>query len=171
VSLGEIVGGQLRRHAAPAAGQPGADHGHGSRWMREQAQRVGEQRSDGQPDQHDRDREALRAVAGVAWGRRQARADDADDDRRHRDVLHAPCVLVQHALREEHQHEQAGRQRRLHDDQRRQQQGDELQRPADDRQARPQQPARAAHQAPGERQAQVLFVGRLLGVHRLQGDP
>jgi hypothetical protein len=139
--------------------------------MRQQAQRVGEQRGDGQAGEHDRDRQILRAVTGVAWRRRQARADDADDDRRHRQVLRAPGVLVQHALREEHQHEQARRERRLHDDQRRQQQRDELQRPADYRQAGSQQPAPAAHQAPGERQAQVLLMGRLLGVHRLQGDP
>jgi hypothetical protein len=169
--LREIVGGQLGRDAAPAAGQPGADHRHGRRRMRQQAQRVGEQRRDAQPDEHDRDRQVLRAVTDVARRGREARPDDADDDRRHRDVLHAPGVLVQHALREEHQHEQAGRQRGLHDDQRRQQQRDELQRPADYRQAGSQQPARAAHQAPGERQAQVLFAGRLLGVHRLQGDP
>ncbi len=78
---------------------------------------------------------------------------------------------MQHALRQEHQHEQAGRERRLHDDQRSEQQRDDLQWPAEDRQARAKQPARAAHQAPRERQAQMLVVWRLLGVHRLQGDP
>lgn len=110
-------------------------------------------------------------MAGVARRRGQPGADDADNDRRHREVLRAPGVLVEHALREEHQHEQAGGQRRLHDDQRREQQRDDLQRPAEDRQARTKQPARATHQAPGERQTQVLIVRRLLGIHRLQGDP
>lgn len=139
--------------------------------MHEQAQRVWQQAGDAQPHEHERDRQVLRTMSGVAWGGRETRSDNADHDRRHRHVLRAPGVLVQHALREEHQHEQAGRERRLHDHQRREQQRDELQRPAEYRQARAEQPARAVHQAPGERQAQVLIVGRLLGVHRLQRDP
>ena len=69
------------------------------------------------------------------------------------------------------EHEQAGRKRRLHHDQRREQQRDQLQRPAEDRQPRAEQPACAAQQAPGEREAQMLAVRRLLGVHRLQRDP
>jgi hypothetical protein len=65
-------------------------------------------------------------------------------------------MLVQHPLCEEHQHEQAGRERRLHDHQRRKQQRDDLQRPAEDRQPGAEQPASAAHQSPGECQAQML---------------
>jgi hypothetical protein len=65
-------------------------------------------------------------------------------------------MLVQHSLREEHQYQQPGRERRLHDHQRRQQQGDELQRPAEDGEGGAEQPAPAAHKTPGERQAQVL---------------
>jgi len=80
-------------------------------------------------------------------------------------------VLAEHPLREEHQHQQAGRQRRLHEHQRSQQQGDHLQRPAEDRQACAEQPARAPDQVLGQRQAQVLLVGRLAGLHRLEGDP
>jgi hypothetical protein len=110
-------------------------------------------------------------VARVAWRSRQAGSHHPHDDRRHRQVLGAPGVLVQHPLREEHQHEQPGGERRLHDHQRREQQRDDLQRPAENRQARSEQPARATRQAPCERQAQVLIVGRLLRVHRLQGDP
>ncbi len=110
-------------------------------------------------------------MSGVARWSGQPRADHAGHDRRHRHVLRAAGVLVEHALCKEHQHQQARGERRLHDDQRREQQRDDLQRPAEDRQARSEQPARAAHQAPGERQAQVLIVRRLLGVHRLQGDP
>ena len=82
-----------------------------------------------------------------------------------------PGVLAEHPLPDEQQHEQARGERRLHDDQRREQQRDHLQRPAEDRQARAEHPARALEQAPDQRQAQVLLVGRLLGVHRLQRDP
>jgi len=110
-------------------------------------------------------------VAGGARRRRQARAHYADHDRRHRHVLQTSGVLVQHPLRKEHQHEQARRERRLHDHQRREHQRDDLQRPAEDRQRQAHQPAPPANESPGERQAQMLRVGRLLGVHRLQGDP
>ena len=98
-------------------------------------------------------------------------SDHADDDRRHGRVLGATGVLVQHALGEEHQHEQAGGQRRLHDDQRREQQRDDLQRPAEDRQAGAEQPARPAQESPHQGETQVLALRSLLGVHRLQGDP
>jgi hypothetical protein len=104
--------------------------------MRQQSQRIREQARDAEPEQHERDREVLRAVAGDPRRRRQAGADHADHDRAHREVLAAPRVLVQHPLREEHQHEQAGCERRLHDDERREQQRDDLQRPAEDRETR-----------------------------------
>jgi hypothetical protein len=169
--LREVVRGELRRDAAEAARDARAEHRQGRRRAPEQAQRVWQQACHREREQDDRDREILRAVAGVPRRRRQPGADDAKHDRGHRDVLVAPDVLVQHALREEQQHEQAGGQGRLHDDERREQQRDDLQRPADDRQARSEQPAPAAHEAPDERQAQVLAVGRLLGVHRLQRDP
>jgi len=86
-------------------------------------------------------------------------------------VLVASGVLAEHPLPHEHQHEQARGERGLHHDQRREQQREHLQRPAEDRQARPQHPAPAPDQAPDQRQAQMLLVGRFLGVHRLQGDP
>lgn len=110
-------------------------------------------------------------MTGGARRRREARADHADHDRPHREVLLAPGVLVQHPLSEQHQHEQAGGERGLHDHQRREQQGDDLQRPAEDREAGAEQPARPAHQPPGERQAQVLGTRSFLRVKRLQGYP
>jgi hypothetical protein len=57
---------------------------------------------------------------------RQPRADHPENDRAHRQVLVAPGVLAEHPLGEEHQHEQAGGERRLHDHQRSQQQGHHL---------------------------------------------
>ncbi len=110
-------------------------------------------------------------MPGCARRREQAGADHADHDRDHREVLVAPGVLAEHSLCEEHQHEQPAGERRLHDDERRQQQSDDLQRPAEHRQSRPEQPAPATQQAPDERDAKVLAVRRLLRVHRLQRDP
>jgi hypothetical protein len=80
-------------------------------------------------------------------------------------------VLAEHALGDEHQHEQAGGERRLNDDERSQQQREHLQRPAEDRQTGAEQPTCTPHEPPGEREAQMLIVRRLLGVHRLKGDP
>jgi len=110
-------------------------------------------------------------VAGRARGRGQTGADHADDDRAHGQVLLAPGVLVQHPLGEQHQHEQAGRERGLHDHEWRQQQRNDLQRPTEDRQAGAEQPARPAHEPPRERQAQVLAARSFLRVKRLQGYP
>ena len=104
--------------------------------------------------------------------RAQRGADHAEHDRAHRHVLVAPGVLAEHPLGEEQQHQQARRERRLHDHQRRQQQRDDLQRPAEDRQPRAEQPARAPEQVAHQRQrAGARSLRRLLGVHRLEGDP
>ena len=110
-------------------------------------------------------------MARAARRRTQPRADHTDHDRRHRDVLVAPGVLAEHPLAHEHQHEQAGGERGLHHHQRREQQREHLQWPAEDRQARPKHPAPAPDQPPDQGQAQMLLAGRFLGVHRLQGDP
>lgn len=128
--LRQVVRGKLRRDPAPTTRDPGAEHRHTRPWAVEEAQRVRQQAGENQRDEHDRDCQVLRPVAGVAWGGRQTRSDDADHDCAHRQVLGAPGVLVQHPLREEHQHEQPSGERRLHDDQRREQQRDDLQRPA-----------------------------------------
>ncbi len=86
-------------------------------------------------------------------------------------MLGAAGVLAQHPLAQHQQHEQPRRERWLHHDQRREQQRHDLQRPAEDRQARAHHPARALEQPSHERHPQVLLAGRLAGVHRLQGDP
>jgi hypothetical protein len=86
-------------------------------------------------------------------------------------VLVAPRVLAQHALAEEQQHEQTDGERRLHHHERRQQQREHLQRPPQHRQSRAEQPAGTLQQADHERRSQVMLAGRLLGIHRLQGDP
>jgi hypothetical protein len=102
---------------------------------------------------------------------KQGGPDHADHDRPDGEVLVASAVLAEHALGEEHQHQQPGREGRLHDHQGRQHQGDDLKRPAEHREARAGEPACPLDQAPSQSQPQVLVVGRLLGVERLQSDP
>ena len=167
----EIVRGELGRDAAPAEREAGADDRHRGGRAAQRPQQVGQQTRGGEDEEHDQDRQALGGVTGAAWWRAQSRSDHADHDRRHREVLVPAGVLTEHSLSHEHQHKQAGGERGLHDDQRREQQRDHLQRPAEDRQARAEHPASALEQAPDERQAQMLLAGRFLGIHRLQRDP
>jgi len=110
-------------------------------------------------------------VGRRARGRRQRAAEDADHDRGHGQVLFAPGPLAQHPLAEEHQQDQPSGERRLHHHEGREQQRHDLQRPAHDREPGAQQPSGTLRQPQGERRAQMLIAGRLLGVHRLEGDP
>jgi len=167
----EVIGGELRRHAAPAKSQPGAQHRDLGARVTEHAQQVGDQTRERKCRQHDRDRQLLRGVGRAARRRKQSGAEDADHDRADRRVLVAPGMLAQHPLGEQHQHQEARRQRGLHDDERSEQQREHLQRPAEDREAGPEQPTGAPQEAPGQRETEVLLVGSLLGVHRLQSDP
>ena len=152
--------------------RPAQTHGHRRRRAPERAQHVGQQA---------RQREGERARCAIVersavWlvvrgGAHSPAPITPITIAADRDVLAASRVLAEHALAEEQQHEQAGGERGLHDDQRREQQRHHLQRPAEDRQAGAEHPAPALDQPPDERQAQVLFRGRLLGVHRLESDP
>jgi hypothetical protein len=127
MSLGEIVGGELGGHAAPGECEPRADHRHRGRGSApEHAQQVGQQADRCEPGEHDCDRQFLGRVAIAARRGRESRADHADHDRAHRHVLVASRVLAEHPLGEEHQHQQTGGERRLHEDQRSQQQGQHL---------------------------------------------
>jgi len=170
VAVGEVVGGQLCGHAAPGEGEAGAEHRHRGRGPAEAQQRVGQQAR--QRKQHEHDRE--RGPAGVrvaARGRAQPGADDAQHDRADGQVLARAGALAEHALAHHHQHRQAERQRRLHDHQGGEAEGQHLQRPAQHRQGGAAQPAHAPDQAQRECHAQVLLLGGLARVHRLQREP
>ena len=171
MSLGEVVGGELGGHPAPGEGKPRADHRHRRGGATNHAQQVGQQTDHGQCGEHDRDQEIVGGVRRAERGSRQACADHADHDCADRQVLVAPGALAEHPLGEEHQHQQTAGERRLHDHQRGQQQREHLQRPAEDRQAGAEQPTGAPEEVLGQRQAQVLLMGRLPGLHRLEGDP
>ncbi len=110
-------------------------------------------------------------MPGTAARGTRGDAGDAEHDRAHRKVLAPPCTLAEHALAEEQQHEQADGHRRLHDHERDQQQGNDLQRPAKHRKPGSREPACTAQQVQGKRGVQVLGVRSALGVHRLQRDP
>ncbi len=169
IPVGEIVGGQLGGDAAPAEGETGAQHRHRRGRAADAQQRVGEEAR--QREQHEHDRERRPAGMGIAArGRAQARADDAEHDRSDGQVLAPAGALAEHALADDHQHGQAERQRRLHDDERREAEGQHLQRPAKHREGGAAQPAHAADQPERERHAQVLLIGRFARVHRLQRE-
>lgn len=166
----QAVSRELGRHSAPGEAQSGADHRqHGGRLAHE-AYQVRQQRQCPQSDEHERDG----LVAGLrfaAFGRPQRSADDTDHDRRDGDPLAPARLLAEHALAKEQQHEQSGGKGWLHHHQRCEQQRDHLKRPAEDRQPRSEQPARAHHEIAREAQAQVNVMGCALGVDCLQRHP
>ena len=167
---GKVVGEQLRRHTAPGIAKTRGHHRQRCGRSAHAVDRIWEQRKQPEPHEHDRDDQVV-AVPGAAVRGTRGDTDDADDDRKHREVLAPPGTLAEHALAEEQQHEQADGHRRLHDHQRDQQQGHDLQRPAKHRKPGSRQPARTAQQVQGKRGVQVLGMGSALGVHRLQRDP
>jgi hypothetical protein len=168
---GEVIGGELRRHAAPAKRKARAEHRHLRTGATERTQQVRREGRQSQAEERERDDELLGGVARAARRRAQPGADHAEHDGAHGDVLVTPGVLAQHPLGDQHQHEQTRRERGLHHGERREQQRHNLKRPAEDRQPRAEHPARAPDESPHERHAQVLLLRRVLGVHRLQRDP
>jgi len=168
---GKVIGGELRRDTAPAERDAGADHRQLRVRVADRAQDVREQADEAEPDQHERDRQRLRARRRAPRRREHRGPDHAKDDRGHREVLVAAGVLIEHPLPEEHQHDQPERERGLHHDQRGEHQRDDLQRPAEYREAGPGQPAHPPDQAEHQRRAKVMPGGRLLRVHRLKRDP
>jgi len=135
------------------------------------SQQVGKQARRAERNEHDDERELVGCVRGAARGSREPDARHSDEDRNDAQVLIAARRLSQHALAGEHQHEQAHGQRRLHHDQRREQQRHDLKRPPQDREPGAEQPAPTPHQPPRERKAQVVLVRCLARVERLQSDP
>lgn len=135
-----------------------------------EAQQIRQQADERDAAKHDVQLRAARVFGvGLIWrGDRDAR--DPDDDRGHRDVLVSSRRLSKHALAREHQHEQARGERRLHDDQRHELEREHLQRPAKHREPGAKEPAPSAQQPRREREPQMGLRGRLLRVHRLEGD-
>lgn len=138
--------------------------------MPQRLQQVWAEAHEGEAGKHQQQREVL-CVSSTRAGRGDdRRAGHAHDDREDRKPLASPSVLAEHPFPNEHQHEQPRSERRLHDHQRRQQQRQYLQRPAEDRESGAEQPAGPSDQSTRERESQVCSGGRLLRVHRLQRD-
>lgn len=110
-------------------------------------------------------------MGGAARGSGQGRADHADDDGGHGGRLTPARVLAEHPLPDKQEHQQPGGQRGLDDDERREQQCRDLQRPSQNGESGPEQPAGADHQLTDQAQAQIVVLTNLPRVHGLQGDP
>lgn len=170
VAAGKVVGGELRGDAAPCEGEPRPEHRHRGGRAPHAQQHVGQEARQREQREHDRERGPAR-VRVAARGRAQPRPDDAEHDRADRQVLARAGALAEHALADNHQHRQAQRQRRLHDNQGCEAEGHHLQGPAEHRQGGAAQPAHTPNQAQRERHTQVLLLGGLARVHRLQRKP
>lgn len=138
--------------------------------MPKHLQRVWQEAEDTEREQHEQQR-LVAGVPGAAGGSGDRRSGDSDDDRDHREVLPPAGALAEHPLSGDHQHEQSRGERRLDDDEWRMFEGDHLQWPSEHRKQRAEQPAPAAEQPCGEREAQMHVGGSLPCVHRLEGDP
>jgi len=128
----DVIGGELGCDAAPRERQPCPDHRHGRRRAAHEAHYVRQHRQQAEPDERECDRLVTDVRGRVRW-RGERRAEHPEHDGRNRHVLVPACALSEHPLADEHQHEQAGRERRLHDHQRGQQERENLQRKAEDR--------------------------------------
>jgi len=164
------VGDELVHEAAPREAEARADHrdvGHRATRELEEERR---ERGHAEQAEHDVDADAVHVMGGVARGERRD-PRDAGDDRRNRGQLASPGRLAEQPLAGEQQHEQARRERRLDDDERREREREDLQRPARHGHRGAGQPARAADELREQREAQRVLRGRLPRVERLHGDP
>ncbi len=127
----EVISGELGGDPAPCKGEACAEHCHRRGGAVHDAQQVWQQACHPKADKHERDRQLLGGVSGAARGGGQAGANDADHDCGHREVLVASSMLAEHSLSDEQQHKQAKCECRLHYNQWRQHQRENLQRPAE----------------------------------------
>jgi hypothetical protein len=165
----ERVGDELRREAAPRERRAGRQCGGDAANPAAAAQRVGRKGHGAQRRQGGGQRPAADVVRGRRRGDRGEEGDTADD-RRDGEYVAGADALVQRPRPEDEQEHQAEGQRRLHDSERREQQRDRLQGPAEEPEGRARQPARAAQQAPHERRAQAVRGRHHARLDRLQRD-
>lgn len=163
----DVIGGKLGGDSTPGKRKSGADHRQRGCGPPRDRDHVGHRREKAEADQREHDHLIAYVGRGVG-GRRERRPQDSQNDRHDGDQLAPAGTLIEHALTEEQQDEQACRKRRLDDDQGREQKSDDLKGKAEDRNAGARKKARPFEQVTGQRQAQMLMARRPLGVHRLQ---
>jgi len=151
-----------------AAGEPHArrDHRHRGYVAAHQPQQIG--RSGRESDSTQAERKGQSARVRVTGARRNhGDTRDTRCDCAHREHVAAPDRLVQVALAEEQQNEEAEGECGLHHDDWREQQRDDLKRPAEDRDGCAGQPALLAYEPADERQTQRVFCRHRARLHRL----
>ncbi|GAC1437506.1 MAG: hypothetical protein NVSMB51_11680 [Solirubrobacteraceae bacterium] len=138
--------------------------------MTEQAQGIW--RRSEQANARERERQRRGARVGGRMLRCERRdAGNTAGDRCDRRELTRSGALAEQPLGGHQQHRQAERQRRLHDDQRRERKCEDLQRPAEDRHRRAGEPAAAAQQCAKQRRPQPVAGIDGAGVECLDCDP
>ena len=110
-------------------------------------------------------------VAGRVVRGERGDAGDAGDDRPDGEALAEPRPLAEQPLAGRQQHDQSQRERRLHDDERRVGERDDLQGPAERRHAGAEQPAHLPRQLTEERDSQRVSAADVARVERLNRDP
>jgi hypothetical protein len=165
----EPVGGELRRKPLPRIREAGADRHDHARRASASAQQQGRDGHRAEHRHRDHQRDAARLLRGP--GRRREREDRRRaDDHQHGHELTPGDGLVQPEDRDHEQEQQAQAEQRLHEGQRRMEQRDRLQAPAEQSEGRAGQPPWAAHKTTKQRQAQRLLHRRAARRARLQDD-
>lgn len=129
---GQPIGGELRRDAAEAVSEPSAKDRRRRLRTPKRPQQVWRKACKPKRGEDERERDPA-CMLGVPGGRGDRGACDAEHDREDRNVLTPAAVLSEHAPAGEHEDEQPSRERRLHDDERGEQQRNHLQWPAEQR--------------------------------------
>lgn len=159
------VGHELGGQAAPGERCAGAER----RQAAAPAQRERDERHAGDGGQDAGQRDGAGVPGGDVGGDR-AEQHDAGHDGRHRRELAPADTLAEMARADHEQEDQAERQGRLDDGQRREQQRGRMQGPAEQVEPGAQQPAAPADEADEQRRAQALVLRRIASVKRLQGE-
>jgi hypothetical protein len=109
-------------------------------------------------------------VLRLAGGRRPREERDPEDHGGHAQDLALPHPLSKEAGADDEEHDEAHRQGRLDEREWDQQERADLRHPPEQRKAGPEEPARPGDQAPEQGEAEMLLVGRLPRLERLQPD-
>ncbi len=130
---------------------------------------VGHEREDGE-HRHRRDQPGADRVGRVPVRSRPRQQSDTGGDGGHARDLAAADGLVEHAVSDHEQDDQARRQRGLDEREWDQQQRADLRDPAEKGEQRPDDPARLGHEPAQQREPQVVLVRGLARLERLQPD-
>jgi len=165
----EVVGEELRGQAVARVGRTGSDRDQDPGRLAEPRERIRDESDQGE-DGDGNDQLRSSGMFGLTWGRGPGQKRDPRGHRAHAENLAPADPLPEHLGADPEQHDEAHRQRRLDQRERDQQERSDLSRPAAQGEAGADEPARLPDQPENERDAEMLLLGRLASLERLQAN-